>query len=61
MTKASFRRPHRYEFIDGLNVKIQLTDKKLGWSRSNLAGFMVLISILRPEEHPYIVGSIIGT
>ena len=29
LTKTPFRRPRRYEFIDGLNVKIQLTDKKL--------------------------------
>ena len=28
-TKTPFRRPRRYEFIDGLNVKIRLTDKKL--------------------------------
>ena len=28
-TKTSFHRPRRYEFIDGLNVKIRLTDKKL--------------------------------
>ena len=29
LTKTPFRRPRRYEFIDGLNVKIRLTDKKL--------------------------------
>ena len=29
MTKTPFRRPRRYEFTDGLNVKIGLTDKKL--------------------------------
>ena len=29
LTKTPFRRPHRYEFIDGLNVNIRLTDKKL--------------------------------
>ena len=28
-TKTPFHRPRRYEFIDGLNVKIRLTDKKL--------------------------------
>ena len=31
--KAPFRRPRRYEFIDELNVKIRLTDKKL-WPRA---------------------------
>ena len=31
LTKTPFRRPRRYEFIDRLNVKIRLTDKKL-WS-----------------------------
>ena len=29
LTKTPFRRPRRYEFTDGLNVKIRLTDKKL--------------------------------
>ena len=29
LTKAPFRRPRRYEFIDERNVIIQLTDKKL--------------------------------
>ena len=29
LTKTPFRRPRRYEFIDGLNVKIRLTDRKL--------------------------------
>ena len=29
LTKTPFRRPRRYEFIDELNVKIRLTDKKL--------------------------------
>ena len=29
LAKTPFLRPHRYEFIDGLNVKIRLTDKKL--------------------------------
>ena len=29
LTKTPFRRPRRYEFIDGLNVKILLTDKKV--------------------------------
>ena len=29
LTKTPLRRPRRYEFIDGLNVKIRLTDKKL--------------------------------
>ena len=29
LTKAPFRRPRRYEFIDGRNVTIRLTDKKL--------------------------------
>ena len=29
LTKTPFRRPRRYEFIDGLNVNIRLTDKKL--------------------------------
>ena len=28
-TKTPFLRPRRYEFIDWLNVKIRLTDKKL--------------------------------
>ena len=31
LTKTPFRRPRRYEFTDRLNVKFQLTDKKL-WS-----------------------------
>ena len=29
LIQTPFRRPRRYEFIDGLNVKIRLTDKKL--------------------------------
>ena len=29
LTKPSFRSPRRYEFIDRLNVKIRITDKKL--------------------------------
>ena len=29
LTKTPFHRPRRYEFIDGLNVKIRLTDRKL--------------------------------
>ena len=29
LTKTPLRRPRRYEFIDWLNVKIRLTDKKL--------------------------------
>ena len=29
LAKAPFRRPRRYAFIDGLNVNIRLTDKKL--------------------------------
>ena len=29
LTKTPFRRSHRYEFTDGLKVKIRLTDKKL--------------------------------
>ena len=28
LTKTPFRRPRRYKFIDGLNVKIRLTEKK---------------------------------
>ena len=29
LNKTPFRRPCRYEFIDGLNVKIRLTDREL--------------------------------
>ena len=29
LTKTPFRRPRRYEFTDGWNVKIRLTDKRL--------------------------------
>ena len=29
LDKTPFRRPRRYEFIDGLNFNIRLTDKKL--------------------------------
>ena len=29
LTKTPFHRPRQYEFIDGLNVKIRLMDKKL--------------------------------
>ena len=39
LPKTPFCRPHRYEFIDGLNVKIRLTDKKvmaLGSSNSSI-------------------------
>ena len=29
LTKTPFRKPRRYKFIDGRNVTIRLTDKKL--------------------------------
>ena len=29
LTKTPFRRPRRYEFMDGLNIKIRLMDRKL--------------------------------
>ena len=54
LTKKPFRRPRRYEFIDGLNVKIRLTDKKLWPSGVQIAVFYQCprMSSVLPESDP---------
>ena len=61
LTKTPFRRPHRYEFTDELNVKIRLTDKKL-WPGKFKQQYFISVQVrpgFLPENNPRLYISLV--